>query len=548
VEAEFRGPDGYVARVESSYTEAGSAKIAVPPFVNPESGAFGTAEVNVSIAGFSSDQTVVIESLPLVDESSPGFALELLLESAVEQYDAAVSNLAEIEAEHPELDSDAASTSLAEESTRLAAMLVELRTSGRLTVTLPDGSAATLGAAELTLGDRWVVAVLRGMEEELGISGKSSLRMQMIPGFGDVQESINGVLSRLRTGLNGGSVLLGVTSLGVTVIGLLGGSQIAAVAGAFGLAITIGSSVYSWGVGVFTNSNSDSLLGLDRPGFDAAQEFLSQAARIAASFIAGLSESALSLANAFSTALTTKDTLSAAEGLTRPVSPEKRATHYQAIEVFCSNSLPPDEGCTNTCAEAFDDICDDGGPGALYSNCDLGTDCADCGPRDGSDTPTPSDPTGACCSSSGCTLASAAVCDSLDGQYLGDTTTCDPEPCVGTEEYVVWYTGNVCCWGAPLLYLSERSELDREASTCSYPGGGIDCTVPLERVVVMDGFATIAEAQAWVCPRIVSQSYHYWCGAHYQMDGQNWQPTGSLGCDLSGLPEPATYPEVDGCQ
>ncbi|MEM7604577.1 MAG: hypothetical protein AAF411_04405 [Myxococcota bacterium] len=42
-------------------------------------------------------------------------------------------------------------------------------------------------------------------------------------------------------------------------------------------------------------------------------------------------------------------------------------------------------GCTNTCNTANDGECDDGGPNSLYSVCDLGTDCADCGPRTAAD-------------------------------------------------------------------------------------------------------------------------------------------------------------------
>jgi hypothetical protein len=37
--------------------------------------------------------------------------------------------------------------------------------------------------------------------------------------------------------------------------------------------------------------------------------------------------------------------------------------------------------CSNTCSSAHDNECDDGGPGAQYSVCALGTDCADCGAR-----------------------------------------------------------------------------------------------------------------------------------------------------------------------
>ena len=59
-----------------------------------------------------------------------------------------------------------------------------------------------------------------------------------------------------------------------------------------------------------------------------------------------------------------------------------------------SYSLPGDsqfasEGsaaCENTCEYAFDNECDDGGPGSAYSVCALGTDCSDCGSRNGAET------------------------------------------------------------------------------------------------------------------------------------------------------------------
>lgn len=38
--------------------------------------------------------------------------------------------------------------------------------------------------------------------------------------------------------------------------------------------------------------------------------------------------------------------------------------------------------CIDTCMDANDGWCDDGGPGSDYSICELGTDCADCGTRD----------------------------------------------------------------------------------------------------------------------------------------------------------------------
>jgi hypothetical protein len=42
-------------------------------------------------------------------------------------------------------------------------------------------------------------------------------------------------------------------------------------------------------------------------------------------------------------------------------------------------------GCTdanrNSCPTSYDNECDDGGPGAHYASCSLGTDCFDCGIR-----------------------------------------------------------------------------------------------------------------------------------------------------------------------
>jgi hypothetical protein len=70
--------------------------------------------------------------------------------------------------------------------------------------------------------------------------------------------------------------------------------------------------------------------------------------------------------------------------------------------------------CTDTCAFANDGECDDGGPGALYAECALGTDCGDCGPREASCTP---DCAGRACGDDGC----GGTCGSCGGG------ACDPD-------------------------------------------------------------------------------------------------------------------------
>lgn len=42
--------------------------------------------------------------------------------------------------------------------------------------------------------------------------------------------------------------------------------------------------------------------------------------------------------------------------------------------------------CTDTCQHPGDGDCDDGGPGSIYSLCEYGTDCSDCGPRSSSNS------------------------------------------------------------------------------------------------------------------------------------------------------------------
>jgi hypothetical protein len=92
---------------------------------------------------------------------------------------------------------------------------------------------------------------------------------------------------------------------------------------------------------------------------------------------------------------------------------------YESIASFPSPppsppTIPPaPEGClcTDTCTGSVwgdylisDGECDDGGPGAEYIDCDLGTDCTDCGPRCEPPPPPPPPP-------------QVHYCDKFKGRY-----------------------------------------------------------------------------------------------------------------------------------
>jgi hypothetical protein len=68
--------------------------------------------------------------------------------------------------------------------------------------------------------------------------------------------------------------------------------------------------------------------------------------------------------------------------------------------------------CANTCIFPADGDCDDGGPGSEYSYCDIGTDCTDCGTRNGESL----------CYDT-CAHSSDGECD--DGGFGADYSTCD---------------------------------------------------------------------------------------------------------------------------
>ena len=55
-----------------------------------------------------------------------------------------------------------------------------------------------------------------------------------------------------------------------------------------------------------------------------------------------------------------------------------------ALLFFLQLSGTVGQTCSNTCNWASDGDCDDGGPGAQYAACSLGTDCVDCGSRSSS--------------------------------------------------------------------------------------------------------------------------------------------------------------------
>lgn len=112
----------------------------------------------------------------------------------------------------------------------------------------------------------------------------------------------------------------------------------------------------------------------------------------------------------------------------------------------------------------------------------------------------------------------------------------DEETPPAREDWVVWYTGNVACWGAPLLYVSHRTGFEQQKLRSSFHSGGVDPTILVEKTVMQAGFDSGEDAMAWIYPQISGFYRHYWCGAHYLVGGEPFR-FGNLNCDTSNVPE-----------
>lgn len=103
-----------------------------------------------------------------------------------------------------------------------------------------------------------------------------------------------------------------------------------------------------------------------------------------------------------------------------------------ACDADCSESL-----CTDECRFPSDGECDDGGPDSLNSLCALGTDCADCGPRQA--------PSCACDDSSSCDAGCACDPDCVSCSCTGTLHGRDYSlACGESSDFCALPTGSIC--------------------------------------------------------------------------------------------------------
>lgn len=415
---DFNGPGGYAVTVLSHDVEDGRVRVAVPVFADFTVGTIGAADVTVSIRGIEGQAALHINDLPSLDGVEPGAILALFLRSAIEDYQKTLDNLATIEAEVGQGESPLSVDGLHEQIDRLQATLTELETTGQLVVDMEGIGTAVLTEESLKLGDRLLVSMFADLGGGTGSTGKGSVSFRdyeecvCVPdssnGFRTcppvglsltdcLREWFGGVLTSIRTetlpavetagrvataaGLVVAAVAATTAVVAATPVVAVGAASAAGTIALTGLLVSVMGGVVSVGSAALQGKNTDDFLQDSGEEFNVGLEMLSQGARV---LLDAASTGLEPLENLFSSLITWTNravpAMDAWAGQKCADEPQQKSRQPLLAEGgFCSIVRPP--GCDNTCATAFDGVCDDGGAGASSSVCASGTDCVDCGPR-----------------------------------------------------------------------------------------------------------------------------------------------------------------------
>lgn len=383
-----------------------------------------------------------------------------------------------------EVDTSEVAALMRDRVAELERILSELQTTGALTVDVPGAGQVTLGETELRLLDRMVLANITGLAAAVNGQGapKASephpMTGQGVPPKTErqrVDEGVQDVVVAINQGFAAGSALLGMVSIGLSVAAFTAAAPAAAVAATAGLGVAFLAGAYSFATAAVSHQMIRGNRNADATSFNAGQQAAAGLVDVgleAAGALPGPVGGVASGVNLLRTTRSTADALQEAQ-CRSPGAPQR----LPVFDEFCSGSEVDEVGevddadggplCFELCLYAGDGECDDGGLGSITSLCELGTDCTDCGARDGSGTDD-------------------------DPPDDGGTTEA-----TGYRLYTVMqiHTGQI-------EVLPEGSE-NEMLRLCDFEGGGRDCSILADLQLLSDVYATKDEAVQTLCPRVV---------------------------------------------
>lgn len=140
----------------------GAVRVAVPPILDPATGAPTNGTAKLSLVGVSSSATVDVGGLRVLEQSvGPGDACGTVIGQTVENLDRAKAELELLRDENPgEIDVADALAEIATNRARLMAIRDEVQSTGRMSIELADGGEIDLGPDDLKLADRFIATWL----------------------------------------------------------------------------------------------------------------------------------------------------------------------------------------------------------------------------------------------------------------------------------------------------------------------------------------------------------------------------------------------------
>ncbi|MDT8273229.1 MAG: hypothetical protein RRA35_08545, partial [Desulfomonilia bacterium] len=318
----FSDGQNYEVSFSVESTTDGSARIAVPLYIDPDTGEIASADVTVSINGQAVSGTFLINAFPAIGNDG-GEVFVMFLEKMIASYENAQDDLLTTTTEE-EIDLTSLVDDFHDRIAALQASIQQVETTGTLTLATGEG-AVVLNRSDLRFLDQWLASLVLGMDAEL--SGPTAASGQGIDmsNWGEIsanerlqriRSSIDNVIDEFERGLEGGKVWIGGVTVGFAVAGaLVGGPVGAAVGAAAGLALAYFSAGYELGSAAAFERICDSFSQKSREGYDWGRGLVNQAVRIATNAAAGIGDKIGSLFSWISTAITVGDTMDAAENV-----------------------------------------------------------------------------------------------------------------------------------------------------------------------------------------------------------------------------------------
>lgn len=106
-----------------------------------------------------------------------------------------------------------------------------------------------------------------------------------------------------------------------------------------------------------------------------------------------------------------------------------------------------------------------------------------------------------------------------------------PDKKPGSDEWIVWYADNI---GFQPIYVTTKSQYEKEEPACRYPGGGLDCKVMLKKVFLLGPYSSRNEALNTICNKLKNfgRMRGVYAGmpvAEYNGKRHNLEPIGGCG-------------------